>query len=566
LTASFPLKPSPSLSRFLAVLAVSVLFGLGWFLLLHGRYPLYFSHVDWIYSFGSDTLQHHLGWEWFRQDPWSFPLGRIQSYGYPFGTFLSYLDSIPLFAIPFKVLSPLLGARFQYLGLWELTSVIMQFLMGMLILGEFTRSYPLRIVGASLLVLSPPMILRTFHHNSLTAQWILLAGIWFILLEYRHRLWRWAWPALFGVAMLVHLYYAAMLLPLWGVGLYFRYSRGKLSWQLGVDILVVTGVLLLTAYSIGLFSLDTGDLVKFGFGLYSWNLNGLVNPLQYSSILSELAVVSDRQHEGFSYLGLGNLFILPTAVFLFLQNDWSRRRLYFFLPLALAALLYCIYALSQKAFIGLQPIWDMDVPEFLFRQFSLFRASGRFIWPVFYLVVLFGMISVLRNYRWPALVLGLALVLQYIDLQPLIAIRKFDSFSSYASPMQADFWQQAAQTNRHVILLPASQKASSIYEPPAIYASRSHMTLNTGYFARADYAAIEQYGNQVWQDLQAGKADDDTLYIIWEAEWIEQARQTLADKMLLCQVDGYTVALSAENKLAQSGFDLPASCSVPAND
>ena len=336
--ASLPRKLSPGFSRFLAALAVSVLFGLAWFLLLHGRYPLYFSHVDWIYSFGSDTLQHHLGWEWFRQDPWRFPLGSIQSYGYPSGTFLSYLDSIPLFAIPFKLLSPLLGARFQYLGLWELTSVIMQFLAGMLILGEFTRSYPLRILGASLLVLSPPMILRTFHHNSLTAQWILLAGIWFILLEYRQRLWRWAWPALFAVAMLVHLYFAAMLLPLWGVGLYFRYSRGRLNWRLGVDILVVTGVLLLTGYSIGLFSLNTGDLVKFGFGLYSWNLNGLVNPLQYSSILSEMAVVSDRQHEGFSYLGLGNLLILPTAVFLFLQNDWSRRKLYFFLPLAACCL------------------------------------------------------------------------------------------------------------------------------------------------------------------------------------------------------------------------------------
>ena len=156
-------------------------------------------------------------------------------------------------------------------------------------------------------------------------------------------------------------------------------------------------------------------------------------------------------------------------------------------------------------------------------------------------------------------------MLQVIDLQPLIAIRKFDSFSRYGSPMQAEFWQQAAQTNRHVMLLPASQKASAIYEPPAIYASRSRMTLNTGYFARADYAAIEQYGNKVWQDLQAGKADDDTLYIIWDAEWIEQAHQTLADKMLICQADGYTVALSAENKLAQSGFDLSTYCSAAGN-
>ena len=222
-----PNKISPGFTRFLPLLALSVLFGLAWFLLLYGRYPLYFSHVNWIYASGGDVFQHHIGWEWFRQEPWRFPLGSIASYGYPFGTSLTYLDSIPLFAIPFKVLSPLLGNRFQYLGLWELTSVILQMLAGMLILGEFTRSYPLRVLGASLLVLSPPLIMRTFHHNSLTAQWILLAGIWFVLLEYRHRLWRWAWPVLFGLAMLVHLYFVAMLLPLWAVSLYFCYRHEK---------------------------------------------------------------------------------------------------------------------------------------------------------------------------------------------------------------------------------------------------------------------------------------------------------------------------------------------------
>ena len=64
-----------SFTRTLLVIVSSILFGLAWFIFLHGRFPLYVSHVDWIYSFGSDTLQHYLGWAWFRQDPWgaSYP-------------------------------------------------------------------------------------------------------------------------------------------------------------------------------------------------------------------------------------------------------------------------------------------------------------------------------------------------------------------------------------------------------------------------------------------------------------------------------------------------------------
>ena len=195
-------------------------------------------------------------------------------------------------------------------------------------------------------------------------------------------------------------------------------------------------------------------------------------------------------------------------------------------------------------------------------MFSLFRASGRFIWPVFYLVVVFGLASILRNYRWPGMVLLLALAVQYADLQPLIAIRKFDGFSSYESPLQADFWEEAAQTNRHVMLLPASTQASTIYEPFAIYASRNHMTLNTGYFARADYAAIEAYGNQAWQDLKAGQADADTLYLVWDETWAAEARRELSGTMLVCQVDGYSVLLSPENAITGAGLDLGSYCSI----
>lgn len=159
-------KFSPRFLQFLLILSISILCGLVWFLLFYGRYSLRFSNVDWIYLAGSDVFQHQIGWEWFRQEPWHFPIGRIDAYGYPFGTFVSYTDSIPLLAIPLKMLSPLLNHNFQFLGFWELISVIGQMFFGMKIIGEFTTSYPKRILGASVLVLSPILMyghLITIH-------------------------------------------------------------------------------------------------------------------------------------------------------------------------------------------------------------------------------------------------------------------------------------------------------------------------------------------------------------------------------------------------------------------
>jgi hypothetical protein len=555
-------KLSPGFLQFLLNLAISLLCGLAFFLLFYGRYPLYFTNVNWIYTSGGDAFQHQIGWEWFRQEPWHFPIGLIESYGYPLGTTLSFTDSIPLLAIPFKLLSPLLNENFQYLGIWVLASITGQMLIGMLILGEFTTSYFKKILGASLLVLSPPLITWTFIHDSLTAQWILLMAIWFILLEYRHKLWRGAWIVLFAVAMLVHPYFVAMLIPLWAISLFFRYKMGKYKWGLTIDVYSFVGEILLIGYCIGLFSLDAKYFPGGGFGNFSWNLNGFINPFQFSAFLKSMPTGTSEQFVGFSYLGLGNLLILPIALILFLKKDRPLRHLFVILPFIFVSVLLSLFALSNRAFLNAQSLWDIQLPARILVVCSLFRASGRFIWPVFYLIVLFGLISTIRNFRYATLLLLLALLVQLIDLTPLYSSKKFNEFEDYQSNLKAKFWQAAVTTNEHIVLIPVNISQFN-YEPIALYARQNQMTLNTGYFARANSGAMEEYADQVWEDLKLNRADNQTIYIFWDSKWEELAKEYLSGHMLICQVDGYYIALSVNNTLTQTNFDLAHSCSFP---
>ncbi len=549
--------------HFLTLLLLSIVIGLLWFLILYGRYPLYFSNVYWIYNSGGDLFQHQLGWEWFRQEPWHFPIGRIDNYGFPYGTYLTFTDSIPLFAIPFKLLSPLLSQHFQFLGIWELTSLIGQFFFGMLILGEFTPSIFRKTLGASLLVLSPTLIFRAFGHDSLTAQWILLGAIWFIILEYRHRLWRYAWIVLFSVSILVHLYFVAMLIPLWGVSLFFRYRREKPKWGLIVDVISIISILLLIGYCIGYFSLKFSNLEAMGYGLFSWNLNGFINPQSYSSILNTMPLGFPAQYEGFSYLGLGNLILFAVAFMLYFQNDYAAHQHKFLLPFGFISIIFILFALSSKAFINDFAIWEIHLPEFIGRLCSMFRSSGRFIWPVFFFIVLFSLISVNKNLRYSAPLLILALVIQLVDIQPLYASKNYKGFSDYHSPMQAEFWQEAAKTNKHVIILPATEKAQFVYQPIALYAQQNEMTLNWGYFARADYQAIEKDGEQIWNNLVINKPDDQTIYFLWTPELVEAAKESFSTEMLICEIDGFNVVLSKNNQLVQSNINLSNFCTLP---
>ncbi len=67
---------------------------------------------------GGDPSQHYLGWEFYRRSDWFFPLGLTDQLAYPLKTSVIYTDSIPLFAVFFKLFRHILPAQFQYFGIW----------------------------------------------------------------------------------------------------------------------------------------------------------------------------------------------------------------------------------------------------------------------------------------------------------------------------------------------------------------------------------------------------------------------------------------------------------------
>ena len=95
----------------------AAMIGMGIFLALYGVKILNPLYVDWLYT-GSDLSQHYLGWKAFRESGWMFPIGMTDRLLYPFRSSIIFTDSIPLLAVFFKLLSPVLPADFQYFGFW----------------------------------------------------------------------------------------------------------------------------------------------------------------------------------------------------------------------------------------------------------------------------------------------------------------------------------------------------------------------------------------------------------------------------------------------------------------
>ena len=70
-----------------------------------GPRALYPTNIGWLGH--GDRAQHYLGWAFFRNADWSFPIGANLDYGLDIGSAIIFSDSNPLLAFLFKPLSGL---------------------------------------------------------------------------------------------------------------------------------------------------------------------------------------------------------------------------------------------------------------------------------------------------------------------------------------------------------------------------------------------------------------------------------------------------------------------------
>ena len=109
------------------------------FILIYGVHILNPIYTDWLLS-GGDLSQHYLGWRGYRASAWHFPLGMMDTLTYPEKVSIIFTDSIPLLAVFFKMLSPILPDHFQYFGLWGMMCFALQGILAARILKNYTKN------------------------------------------------------------------------------------------------------------------------------------------------------------------------------------------------------------------------------------------------------------------------------------------------------------------------------------------------------------------------------------------------------------------------------------------
>ncbi|MFS2122446.1 DUF6311 domain-containing protein [Pseudomonas sp. Pseusp97] len=529
---------------------IPILLGGALFFALGGWSVLLPSSIGWLMRGLFDPPTNLLGWEFFRETPLlQFPLGANPRYGMEMGSSIVFSDSLPLFALPFKALGPLLPSTFQYFGLWVLLCMIMQGVFAYLALSRFTQDRRLLALGTVLLLLLPPYLIRFAFHLALGGQWLLLGGIYLYFdPRYRARF----WLVMLALATLIHAYLLVMLAAIWGADLLQRLAKREMRpSRCMVHGVAGSALVLVLMWLVGYFILGSAPTVPGPYG--RMNLFSLVDSRgDWSRLLPVLerpeGMDGFLDHDGFAYMGVGVLALLAVSVVLVLiprREDLSRRS-FLIWPLVLMSTLLLSVSLTNTLSVGPYVIAWLDLPEWAARLYQVFRSPGRMFWPVFYLLAVAAIAVIcVRTRAGVALsLLAVAAAIQFYDLSSgLHGMQKlFRQEASWESPLKSPLWERLGKRYQRILYVFPTHVPDN-FVALSDFALHHGMSINSANFARVNAQAQTRARERLAKQVASGTYDADALYVFNDPALWDQATRTLNNGAMAGELDGIKLVI-----------------------
>lgn len=370
------------------------------FIYIYGIEILDFTNIDWLVSNGGDLNQHYLGWEFFRRSPWTFPIGMNSIINYPYSISVIFTDSIPLFAVFFKIFSNILPEYFNYFGLYGILCFILQGIMASLILRKFIKNDYLVILFSIFFIISPVMIHRMYYHTSLASHYLILLGLVLILYKDKFNLIKTIilWSLLGFLSASTHMYFLVFSgIAVIGYMVYELLTTHNFK-KIILSFVSYILIAFITVWALGGFLSPVTLFGRETIGTFNFNLNGYFNAFdEFSMVLDKLPLADGLlQEEGFAYLGLGiiiSLFIsilslIVYVIYKLIKKEKLNINIKLGIVFVILLLISLLAASAHRIYLGKNLLFEIKFPEWLWKLVGVFRSNGRFSWTGFYVLMI----------------------------------------------------------------------------------------------------------------------------------------------------------------------------------
>lgn len=497
--------------------------GIFLYLLMYGFGRLMVWNDAWTYTSDLDLAQHHLGWCLYRIGTWQFPIGLTDAMQYPSSTSVIYTDSIPLWAVFFKLLRGILPAHFQYIGLYGLVCFMLQGGIFGIIAQHYSDSRILCIITSLLGILSPVMLYRMYYHTALASHFLILIAlyIWFFQNKISYKAALLFWCIMGIISSGTHIYFIPMIgliLTAFCIRVLFEHHFSVFQ-ALSLPT-AYCGICALTIWILGGFH-GSSVWSTSGYGWYNANLNTFFNGQGTNALTPILPISRLGQDEGYGYLGLGILFLI---LFLIISSFHRTSKAENVAPVLTKPLLVsAIWLFLISLFFAIIPTITFQQYELIRISFSqniisllsIFRANGRFIWIPVYMIFLFALrtfFTYSRSKKQTIILLSICLCLQVLDTSTYLfqwSLPSYDSTSCVPEELE-ELCRQNPSYDK--ILFMDHFTAGELYDY-AEFASCYQLKLSQFNVSRSSEEDIEAGLTVLHASLDSGNPDKNAIYI-----------------------------------------------------
>ena len=470
-----------------------------------------------------------------------------------------------MFAVPAKIIGQVVPGEFQYLGIWIALCFCLQGLFAEKLLARLTDSKWLQITAAMSFVVSPILIYRIgeMKHFQLGAHWLILAALHFYFdKNFRKK----QWTLLLLISILINIYITAMVVVIFIASnirnvLYFP-KAGIV--RIASNFLAPLAALIFGFIFMGYASFGGNAKGSNFFRLspIAFMNSGDVSGLTFSSAVNGIPSknVSDfflEEPESFQYLGTGILLGLIISVLLLnrFSKTWNLKSI---APLVVSVFGLFIFALSNRISISgyeLTYWW----PQLFHDVRQVFRASSRFGWPLYYLLVTTAFCFVLYRLSFTKKVVFAVAVLFVSVVDGGNGIQRvrneLSTSNAYVSTIKDEKWTDLAENNDQLFIYPNFDLDSSLgmssdypwaerWFDLAKFAVNNDLVTNFGGTPRpiSDFVVTENLRMQ--KEFASGNLDSQTIYVIGDTEYWESLKTELIDVAEGFQIDGLNVIIA----------------------
>jgi hypothetical protein len=502
------------------------------------------ENINWLLH--HDFSTSYLGWEFYRRDEVEgMVIGANPTYGLEMSSSILHSGSLPLLSIPLKFLSEYLPDKFQFFGVWLLACFILQSYFAWKLVSLISESRLLIFSGTLLFVFTPSFLHQIPHHLNLSAHWVILASVYF-LFAYKFNVNKALWPLslLVLISLFIHSYIFIMIFSLWLVLILDDLLDGKrqvLPWFLFVMALVFYSM-----WQIGYFL--GGDSSACCYGRYGMNIFSIFDPRDFDGdSYSWSYFMPDIPGQngwgvGFNYLGLGVILLLISTWRDFFNKTIKAIKANKYRNLIIMLLLLTLFSITHR--IGVMnfyiklPLFDSLV-DFL----GALRGSGRFFWPVHY-ILLFSIIYIFskRTKAAPLLLLFFALV-QILDTSSAWLQLQENAIGKKYQHQEYDFSSALGDAKYTEIKIVPFENHSKGWEKISLYALKQGMSTNVVYLARPSVEKVREYNQNFLNSIQFKTYNKNTMYILSD-EYFDIVSEAIDLKdMKLIKVNGLNLFL-----------------------